>query len=104
MRLVANRQAATAIRKVIEFIREHTDDYDPGIRERVVALVERLRSAGRNLIVASKLALPEGTTPPTITNRPQVAARPINLRPQLQSTYPIRLLSKFELLEVARPS
>ena len=37
-----NRQAADCYRKVIEFIREHPDDYDPEFENVFVALVERL--------------------------------------------------------------
>jgi Predicted metal-binding protein related to the C-terminal domain of SecA len=37
-----NRQAADCYRKVIEFIREHPDDYDPGFEDMFTKLVNRL--------------------------------------------------------------
>jgi tetratricopeptide (TPR) repeat protein len=37
-----NRQAADCYRKVIAFIREHPDDYEPGFEEVFVKLVDRL--------------------------------------------------------------
>jgi tetratricopeptide (TPR) repeat protein len=37
-----NRQAADCYRKVIEFIREHPDDYDPGFEDVFTKLVNRL--------------------------------------------------------------
>jgi tetratricopeptide (TPR) repeat protein len=37
-----NRQAADCYRKVIEFIREHPDDYDPGFEGMFTKLVNRL--------------------------------------------------------------
>ena len=37
-----NRQAADCYRKVIEFIREHPDDYDPGFEDVFAKLVDRL--------------------------------------------------------------
>ncbi len=37
-----NRQAADCYRKVIEFIREHPDDYDPGFDDMFTKLVNRL--------------------------------------------------------------
>jgi tetratricopeptide (TPR) repeat protein len=37
-----NRQAADCYRKVIEFIREHPDDYDPGFEDMFTKLVDRL--------------------------------------------------------------
>jgi hypothetical protein len=37
-----NRQAADCYRKVIEFIREHPDDYDPGFDDMLTKLVNRL--------------------------------------------------------------
>ena len=35
-------QAADCYRKVIAFIREHPDDYDPGFEDAFVSLVDRL--------------------------------------------------------------
>jgi hypothetical protein len=37
-----NRQAAECYRKVIAFIREHPDDYDPNFEDVFVKLVDRL--------------------------------------------------------------
>jgi hypothetical protein len=37
-----NRQAADCYRKVIEFIREHPDAYDPGFKDMFTKLVNRL--------------------------------------------------------------
>ena len=37
-----NRQAADCYRKVIAFVREHPDDYDPGFEDVFVKLVNRL--------------------------------------------------------------
>jgi tetratricopeptide (TPR) repeat protein len=37
-----NRQAADCYRKVVEFIREHPDDYDPGFEDMFTKLVNRL--------------------------------------------------------------
>jgi tetratricopeptide (TPR) repeat protein len=37
-----NRQAADCYRKVIEFIREHPDDYDPDFEDVFVKLIDRL--------------------------------------------------------------
>jgi len=37
-----NRQAADCYRKVIEFIRQHPDDYDPGFEDVFAKLVDRL--------------------------------------------------------------
>jgi hypothetical protein len=37
-----NRQAADCYRKVIEFIREHPDHYDPGFEDMFTKLVKRL--------------------------------------------------------------
>ena len=37
-----NRQAANCYRKVVEFIREHPDDYDPGFEDMFTKLVNRL--------------------------------------------------------------
>jgi tetratricopeptide (TPR) repeat protein len=37
-----NRQAADCYRKVIAFIREHPDDYEPGFEDVFVKLVNRL--------------------------------------------------------------
>lgn len=37
-----NGQAADCYRKVIEFIREHPDDYDPDFKDVFIALVDRL--------------------------------------------------------------
>jgi tetratricopeptide (TPR) repeat protein len=37
-----NRQAADCYRKVVEFIREHPDDYDPGFGDMFTKLVNRL--------------------------------------------------------------
>ena len=37
-----NRQAADCYRKVIEFIRKHPDDYDPGFEDMFTKLVNRL--------------------------------------------------------------
>jgi len=37
-----NRQAADCYRKVIAFIREHPNDYDPGFEDMFVKLVDRL--------------------------------------------------------------
>ena len=37
-----NRQAADCYRKVIGFIREHPDDYDPGFEDMFTKLVNRL--------------------------------------------------------------
>ena len=37
-----NRQAADCYRKVIEFIREHPDAYDPGLEDMFTKLVNRL--------------------------------------------------------------
>jgi tetratricopeptide (TPR) repeat protein len=37
-----NRQAADCYRKVIAFIREHPDEYEPGFEEVFVKLVDRL--------------------------------------------------------------
>jgi len=41
-----NRQAADCYRKVIAFVREHPDDYDPGFEEVFVKLVNRLDPPG----------------------------------------------------------
>ena len=41
-----NRQAADCYRKVIEFIRQHPDDYDPGFEDLFVTLVDRLDPPG----------------------------------------------------------
>jgi hypothetical protein len=37
-----SRQAADCYRKVIAFIRDHPDDYEPGYEEVFVKLVDRL--------------------------------------------------------------
>jgi hypothetical protein len=37
-----NRQAADRYRKVIAFIREHPDDYEPGFEDVFIKLVNRL--------------------------------------------------------------
>ena len=41
-----NRQAADCYRKVIAFVREHPDDYDPGFEDVFVKLVNRLDPPG----------------------------------------------------------
>ena len=41
-----NRQAADCYRKVIAFVREHPDDYDPGFEDVFVKLVNRLDPSG----------------------------------------------------------
>jgi hypothetical protein len=53
---------ADCYRKVIEFIREHPDDYDPGYEDGFAKLVDRLDPP------AAMLALREGATPASITN------------------------------------
>ena len=55
-----NRQAADCYRKVIAFVREHPDDYDPDFEDVFVKLVNRLDPPRRHLIVATPLALHEG--------------------------------------------
>jgi hypothetical protein len=40
-----NRQAADCYRKVIEFIREHPDDYDPGFEDMFTKLVGSTRQS-----------------------------------------------------------
>jgi hypothetical protein len=37
-----NRAAADCYRKVIAFIREHPDDYDPAFEDKFVKLVDKL--------------------------------------------------------------
>jgi tetratricopeptide (TPR) repeat protein len=61
-----SRQAADCYRKVIAFIRDHPDDYEPGFEEVFVKLVDRLDPPNRNLIAAplwSCTAMAQ-TTPP----------------------------------------
>ena len=52
-----NRQAADCYRKVIAFVSEHPDDYDPGFEDVFVKLVNRLDLRSRSMRVPNQTAL-----------------------------------------------
>ena len=68
-----SRQAADCYRKVIDFIRQHPDDYDAGMPEQFAKLVDRARSARRDLIAPPSIALGEGASPRHHRDRDQIA-------------------------------
>jgi tetratricopeptide (TPR) repeat protein len=70
-----NRQAADCYRKVIAFIREHADDNELGFEDTFVTR-QSARPTRRNVIVAALLALHEGATHPTFTDRDHTAPPP----------------------------
>jgi tetratricopeptide (TPR) repeat protein len=71
-----DQQAADCYRKVIAFVREHPDDYDPGFEDVLCQARGSARPAGRHLIAAILLAIREGNIPAPITNHPHVVRAP----------------------------
>ena len=71
-----SRQAADCYRKVIDFISQHPDDYDAGMVEQFAKLVEKTRSASRDLSAPPSIGLGEGVCHPTISDRDQIARPP----------------------------